>query len=210
MSNNNIPSRNTTKTNDDVINQIDEPFIEQSLSDDKTINPIVNIKGILKKPDTDLDEMMQRIRLNQIAKNLTMLTFIICYAPIILGNLYFAYTDDTYCISRHNPLIGLTLFDYLSIQAYVMSLTLALITLSIVYEPKDDSIWKTIYDNYILCYRAFSAFWLVFGIIIFAFLTYKQSCNNHIYYYLIITISIMTFTWVAVAFIHFKQLSMDN
>jgi hypothetical protein len=207
MSNNNIPSRNTTKTNDDVINQIDEPFIEQSLSDDKTINPIVNIKGILKKPDTDLDEMMQRIRLNQIAKNLTMLTFIICYAPIIFGNLYFAYTDDTYCISRHNPLIGLTLYDYLSIQAYVMFLTLVLIILSIVYEPKDDSIWKTIYNNYILCYRAFSVFWLVFGIIIFAFLTYKQSCNNHIYYYLIITISIMTFTWVAVAFLHFKQLS---
>jgi hypothetical protein len=209
MSNNNISSRNTTKINDGI-NQIDEPLVEQSLSDDKTINPIVNIKGILKKPDTDLDEMMQRIRLNQIAKNLTMLTFIICYAPIIFGNLYFAYTDDTYCISRHNPLIGLTLFDYLSIQAYVMSLTLALITLSIVYEPKDNSIWKTIYDNYILCYRAFSAFWLVFGIIIFAFLTYKQSCNNHIYYYLIITISITTFTWVAVAFIHFKQLRMDN
>jgi hypothetical protein len=210
MASTNIPFRNTTKTNDDVINKIDEPLVEQSLSDDKTINPIVNIKSILKKPDTDLDEMMQRIRLNQIAKNLTMLTFIICYAPIIFGNLYFAYTDDTYCISTRNPLIGLTLYHYLSIQAYVMFITLALIILSIVYEPKDDSIWKTIYDNYILCYRAFSAFWLAFGIIIFAFLTYKQSCNNHIYYYLIITISIMTFTWGAFAFLHFKQLKMNN
>ena len=209
MSNNNISSRNTTKINDGI-NQIDEPLIEQSLSDDKTINPIVNIKGILKKPETDINEMIQRMRLNQLAKNLTMLTFIICYAPIIIGNLYFAFNDNTYCISRRNPLIGLTLYDYLSIQAYVMSLTLALIMLSIVYEPKDDSIWKTIYDNYILCYRAFSAFWLAFGLIIFAFLTYKQSCNNHIYYYLIITISITTFTWVAVAFIHFKQLRMDN
>ena len=209
MSNNNISSRNTTKINDGI-NQIDEPLIEQSLSDDKTINPIVNIKGILKKPETDINEMIQRMRLNQLAKNLTMLTFIICYAPIIIGNLYFAFNDNTYCISRRNPLIGLTLYDYLSIQAYVMSLTLALIMLSIVYEPKDDSIWKTIYDNYILCYRAFSAFWLAFGLIIFAFLTYKQSCNNHIYYYLIITISIMTFTWGAVAFLHFKQLRMDN
>jgi hypothetical protein len=209
MSNNNISSRNTTKINDGI-NQIDEPLIEQSLSDDKTINPIVNIKGILKKPETDINEMIQRMRLNQLAKNLTMLTFIICYAPIIIGNLYFAFNDNTYCISRRNPLIGLTLYDYLSIQAYVMSLTLALIMLSIVYEPKDDSIWKTIYDNYILCYRAFSAFWLVFGLIIFAFLTYKQSCNNHIYYYLIITISIMTFTWGAVAFLHFKQLRMEN
>ena len=209
MSNNNISSRNTTKINDGI-NQIDEPLIEQSLSDDKTINPIVNIKGILKKPETDINEMIQRMRLNQLAKNLTMLTFIICYAPIIIGNLYFAFNDNTYCISRRNPLIGLTLYDYLSIQAYVMSLTLALIMLSIVYEPKDDSIWKTIYDNYILCYRAFSAFWLVFGLIIFAFLTYKQSCNNHIYYYLIITISIMTFTWGAFAFLHFKQLKMNN
>jgi hypothetical protein len=209
MSNNNISSRNTTKINDGI-NQIDEPLIEQSLSDDKTINPIVNIKGILKKPETDINEMIQRMRLNQLAKNLTMLTFIICYAPIIIGNLYFAFNDNTYCISRRNPLIGLTLYDYLSIQAYVMSLTLALIMLSIVYEPKDDSIWKTIYDNYILCYRAFSAFWLAFGLIIFAFLTYKQSCNNHIYYYLIITISIMTFTWGAVAFLHFKQLRMEN
>ena len=209
MSNNNIPSRNTTKINDGI-NQIDEPLDEQSLSDDNSINPIVNIKGILKKPETDINEMIQRMRLNQLAKNLTMLTFIICYAPIIIGNLYFAFNDNTYCISRRNPLIGLTLYDYLSIQAYVMSLTLALIMLSIVYEPKDDSIWKTIYDNYILCYRAFSAFWLAFGLIIFAFLTYKQSCNNHIYYYLIITISIMTFTWGAVAFLHFKQLRMDN
>jgi hypothetical protein len=182
-------------------------LIEQSLSEDNSNNPIVNIKGILKKPETDINEMIQRMRLNQLAKNLTMLIFIISYAPIIIGNLYFAFIDDTYCISRRNPLIGLTLYDYLSIQAYVMSITLALIILSIVYEPKDDSIWKTIYDNYILCYRAFSVFWLVFGIIIFAFLTYKQSCNNHIYYYLIITISIMTFTWVAVAFLHFKQLS---
>ena len=210
MASTNIPFRNTTKIIDNDINQIDEPLIEQSLSDDKTINPIVNIKGILKKPETDINEMIQRMRLNQIAKNLTMLTFIICYAPIIFGNLYFAYTDDTYCISRHNPLIGLTLYDYLSIQAYVMFLTLVLIILSIVYEPKDDSIWKISYDNYILGYRAFSAFWLVFGIIIFAFLTYKQSCNNHIYYYLIITISIMTFTWGAFAFLHFKQLRMDN
>ena len=210
MSNNNIPSRNTTKINDNNINQIDDTLIEQSLSDDISINPIVNIRGILKKPDTDLDEMMQRIRLNQLAKNLTMLTFIICYAPIIIGNLYFAFNDETYCISRHNPLIGLTLYDYLSIQAYVMLATLLIIILSIVYEPKDDSIWKTIYDNYILCYRAFSAFWLAFGIIIFAFLTYKQSCNNHIYYYLIITISIMTFTWGAVAFLHFQQLRMEN
>jgi hypothetical protein len=206
MSNNNIPSRNTTKINDGI-NQIDEPLDEQSLSDDNSINPMVNIKGILKKPETDINEMIQRMRLNQLAKNITMLTFIISYAPIIIGNLYFAFNDDTYCISRRNPLIGLTLYDYLSIQAYVMCLTLALIILSIVYEPKDDSIWKTIYNNYILCYRAFSVFWLVFGIIIFAFLTYKQSCNNHIYYYLIITISIMTFTWVAVAFLHFKQLS---
>ena len=58
MSNNNISSRNTTKINDGI-NQIDEPLIEQSLSDDKTINPIVNIKGILKKPETDINEMIQ-------------------------------------------------------------------------------------------------------------------------------------------------------
>ena len=65
MTSTNIPFRNTTKIIDNDINQMDEPLVEQSLSDDKTINPIVNIKGILKKPETDLEKLRQQEYLNE-------------------------------------------------------------------------------------------------------------------------------------------------
>ena len=210
MASTNLPFRTTIRTNDDIINQIDEPLIEQSLSEDKPNNPIINIKGILKKPETDLEKMRQNIRLTQIAKNLTILTFIVCYVPIIVANLYFAYNDTTSCISTHNPIIGLTLYDYLSIQAYTLAFTLALIILSIRCEPRNDSIWKTMYDNYILFYRAFAAFWFGLGVIVFSFLVHKRLCNNGIYYYVIILMGITIIAWVILAILHYNQTKIQK
>ena len=210
MTSNNIPFRNTTKIIDNDINQMDEPLVEQSLSDDKTINPIVNIKGILKKPETDLEKLRQQVYLNEIAKNLTILTFIVCYVPIIAGNLYFAYTDTTSCISRQNPIIGLTLYDYLSVQAYTLAFTLIIIIANILCEPHSESIWKTFYNNYILFYRAFAVFWFALGIIVLLFLVHKRLCNNGIYYYVIILMGVTIITWVLLAILHYRETRMQK
>ena len=174
-------------------NTIDEPLFEQSLSSDSSSNSS-NIRGILKRPLTDLDKLLEEQRLKKIAKTVTIITFIVVYTPIIAFNLYFAYTDNTSCISRVNPIISLTLYDYLTIQAYTMTFTLGLIVLDEFVDNRDGTIFKTFYNNYILCYRVFSLSWIAIGVIIFIFITYNRLCSNGIHYYVAVVTIILAFS----------------
>jgi hypothetical protein len=189
------PFRHTNSNNSNN-SQLDDPLFEQSLSSDASNNSnnSPNIRGILKRPLTDLDKFRQQNQLKQMARMFTIITFIVVYTPIIAFNLYFALTDNTSCVSRVNPIIGLTLYDYLTIQAYSMALTLALIILDHFYDPKIFPRFKTFYNNYILCYRIFSLIWVSIGVIIFVFITYKRLCSSGIYYYVAIITGILTFS----------------
>ena len=176
---------------------IDEPLFEQSLSSSNSSN----IKGILRRPLTDLDKLIEAQRLKQLARILTIITFIVVYTPIISFNLYFAYTDNTSCISRVNPIIALTLYDYLTIQAYTMAFTLGLIVLDEFVDNRDGTIFQTFYNNYILCYRAFSLAWISIGIILFIFIAYKRLCSNGIFYYVAI-VTVVLASSILISIIH--------
>lgn len=172
---------------------IDEPLFEHSLSSSSS-STSSNIRGILKRPLTDLDKLIEEQRLKKIAKTVTIITFIVVYTPIIAFNLYFAYTDKTSCISRVNPIISLTLYNYLTIQAYTMAFTLGLIVIDEFVDNRDGTIFKTFYNNYILCYRVFSLSWIAIGVIIFIFIAYKRLCSNSIYYYVAVVTVILAFS----------------
>jgi len=169
--------------NNDSLN---DPLFEESLS--KSSSP--SIRGILKPP---IDKLDQQLKLNQLARTLTIGIFIVVYAPIIAFNLYFAYTNNTLCVSYINPIIGLSLYDYLTVQAYTLTFTLGLIIFDEFVDFRDGTMFKTFYDNYILCYRVFSLAWVSVGIILFIFITYKRLCSNGIYYYVATITGILAF-----------------
>jgi len=171
-------------------NQLEDLLVEELLSDSSINSP--NVRGILKKQMTNVDKLIQQQQLKEMARIFVMITFIVVYAPIISFNLYFAYTNNTSCVYYINPIIGLSLYDYLTVQAYTMALTLGLIILDGILDFRDDTIFKTLYKNYLLCYRVFSIAWISIGIIIFIFITYKGFCSNSIYYYVAIVTGILT------------------
>jgi uncharacterized membrane protein len=201
------PFRHTNSNN----SQLDDMLVEQSLSSDCSNNSNnSNVRSILKRPLTDLDKFRHQHQLKQMARMFTIITFIVVYTPIIAFNLYFAFTDNTSCVSRVNPIIGLTLYDYLTIQAYGMTLTLALIVLDDFYDPKIFPRFKTFYNNYILCYRVFSLIWVSIGVIIFVFVTYKRLCSTGIYYYVGAVTSILTFTIIVGIICQYKNNNTNN
>jgi len=177
-------------------NQLNDPLVEESLSDSSS-NTSSNIKSILKHPLTNMDKLRQQQHLNRIAKMLAIGTFVVVYTPIIAFNLYFAFTNNSSCIYKLNPIIGLNLYDYLTIQAYTMTFTLGLFILDEFIDSKDGSIFRTFYNNYILCYRVFSLAWVFVGIILFIFITYRGLCSNRIYYYVAIVTGILALSTIA-------------
>ena len=185
---------------------MDEPLFEQSLSSDGSSNSS-NIKGILNRPRTDLDKLIEEQRLKKIAKIVTIIIFIVVYTPIIAFNLYFAYTDNTSCVSRESPIIGLSLYNYLTVQAYTMAFTLALIILDDFVDNREDTFFKMFYNNYILCYRVFSLSWIAIGVIIFIFITYNRLCSNSIHYYVAIITVILAFS---ILFAVIRQYKYDS
>lgn len=181
---------------------IDEPLFDQSLSSDMSSNSSnTNIRSIMKRPLTDLDKYIEKQRLKTIARMITIITFIVVYIPIIAFNLYFAYTDNTSCVSQRNPMIGLTLYNYLTVQAYSLALTLALIILDEIIDQLDGVLFKSLYKNYILCYRVFSIVWISIGVIIIIFITYNRLCSNGIYYYVAVITSILAFS-IIISIVH--------
>jgi hypothetical protein len=185
---------------------INEPLFEQSLSSDGSSNSS-NIRGILKHPRTDLDKLLEEQRLKKIAKIVTIITFIVVYTPIIAFNLYFAYTNKTLCVSRESPIIGLSLYNYLTVQAYTMAFTLALIILDDFVDNREGTLFKTFYNNYILCYRVFSLSWIAIGVIIFIFITYNRLCSNGIHYYVAVVTVILAFS---ILFSVIRQYNYDS
>ena len=175
--------------------QLSSHLVEESLSDTSINTP--TIRGILKQQMTSVDKLDQQRRLSQLAKTLTIGIFIVVYAPIIAFNLYFAYTNNTSCVSYVNPIIGLSLYDYLTIQAYTMTFTLGLIVLDEFVDTQIFTRFKTFYDNYILCYRVFSIAWVSVGIILFTFITYRSLCSNGIYYYVAIVTGVLALSTMA-------------
>ena len=175
--------------------QLSSHLVEESLSDTSINTP--SIRGILKQQMTSVDKLDQQLKLSQLAKTLTIGIFIVVYAPIIAFNLYFAYTNNTSCVSYVNPIIGLSLYDYLTIQAYTMTFTLGLIVLDEFVDTQIFTRFKTFYDNYILCYRVFSIAWVSVGIILFTFITYRSLCSNGIYYYVAIVTGVLALSTMA-------------
>lgn len=175
--------------------QLSSHLVEESLSDTSINTP--SIRGILKQQMTSVDKLDQQLKLSQLAKTLTIGIFIVVYAPIIAFNLYFAYTNNTSCVSYVNPIIGLSLYDYLTIQAYTMTFTLGLIVLDEFVDPRIFTRFKIFYDNYILCYRVFSIAWVSVGIILFTFITYRSLCSNGIYYYVAIVTGVLALSTMA-------------
>ena len=175
--------------------QLSSHLVEESLSDTSINTP--TIRGILKQQMTSVDKLDQQLKLSQLAKTLTIGIFIVVYAPIIAFNLYFAYTNNTSCVSYVNPIIGLSLYDYLTIQAYTMTFTLGLIVLDEFVDTQIFTRFKTFYDNYILCYRVFSIAWVSVGIILFTFITYRSLCSNGIYYYVAIVTGVLALSTMA-------------
>lgn len=191
-------------------NTMDEPLFEHSLSSSGSSSNSSNIKGILKRPRTDLDKFLEEQRLKKMSKMLIIITFIVVYTPIIAFNLYFAYTNNTSCVLKEAPMIGLNLYNYLTVQAYTMAATLGLIILDEFVDNRQGTIFKTVYNNYILCYRVFSMAWISIGIIIFIFITYNRLCSNGIYYYVSVIISILAFS-ILIGVIHqYKDKSKLN
>jgi hypothetical protein len=186
-----------SNSNSNSNSTIDEPLFNQSVSSSNSSN----IRGILKRPLTDLDKLIEKQRLKQLAKTLTIITFIVVYTPIIAFNLYFAYTDNTSCISRVNPIIALTLYDYLTIQAYTMAFTLGLFILDEIVDNRDGTIFKIFYNNYILCYRVFSLAWISIGVILFIFIAYKRLCSNGIFYY-VAAVTVVLASTILISVIH--------
>jgi hypothetical protein len=184
-------------------NQLTTSLIEESLSDTSINSP--NIRGILKQQMTNLEKLRQQQELKEMAKIFKMVTFIVVYAPIIGFNLYFAYSNNTSCVYKLNPFIGLNLYDYLTVQAYIMTLTLGLIIFDRIFDFRDDTIFKTFYNNYILFYRVFSIAWISIGIIILIFITYNRLCSNGIYYYVTIVTGILTFCTIVSIIQHYKD-----
>lgn len=174
-------------------NTIDEPLFDQSLSSNSNSSN-TNIRSIMKRPLTDLDKYIEKQRLKTMSRMITIITFIVVYIPIIAFNLYFAYTDNTSCVSQRSPMIGLTLYDYLTVQAYSLALTLALIILDEIIDQLDGVLFKSLYKNYILCYRVFSIVWISVGVIMIIFITYNRLCSNGIYYYVGAITSILAFS----------------
>jgi len=183
--------------------QLSSPLVEESLSDTSINSP--NIRGILKQQMTSVDKLDQQLKLRQLAKTLTIITFIVVYTPIIAFNLYFAYSDNTSCVSYINPIIGLNLYDYLTVQAYTMTFTLGLIVLDEFVDPRIFTRFKTFYDNYILCYRVFSLAWISVGIILFISITYNRLCSNGIYYYVATVTGLLAFSIMISVFKQYKD-----
>ena len=187
---------------------MDEPLFDQSLSSN---NNSSNIRGILKRPLTNLDKLIEKQRLKQIVRTLTIITFIVVYIPIIAFNLYFAYTDNTSCVLRNSPIISLSLYNYLTVQAYTMAITLGLILLDEFVDNREGTLFKTIYNNYILCYPLFSLAWIAIGVIIFIFITYNRLCSNGIYYYVAGITSILAFSiLIAVVYQYKEETKLNN
>jgi len=187
--------------------QLTTSLVEESLSINTSNTSInsPNVRGILKKQMTNIDKLIQQQKLKELVRTFTMITFIVVYTPIIAFNLYFAYTNNTSCVSQINPIIGLNLYDYLTVQAYTMTFTLGLIVLDEFVDYKRYHIFKSLYDNYILCYRVFSLAWISIGVILFIFITYNKLCNNGIYYYVTIVTSILTFCTIISIIQHYKD-----
>jgi hypothetical protein len=181
-------------------NQLEDPLVEESLSDTSINSP--NIRGILKKQMNNLEKLREEQNLKQMYKMLTTITFIVVYTPIIAFNLYFAYTNNTSCVSTVIPNIGLNLYYYLSVQAYSMALTLGLIILG---DFVDSTAFKTFYKIYVSLYRVFFLAWISIGIILFVFITHKRLCSNGIYYYVTIMTAILTFCTIVSIIQHYKD-----
>ena len=187
------------------VSTMDEPLFDQSLSSSNSSN--TNIRSILKRPLTDLDKLIEEHRIKKMAKTLTILTFVVVYTPIIAFNLYFAYSDNTSCISQKSPIIGLNLYNYLTVQAYTMATTLGLIILDNFVDNREGTLFKTFYSNYILCYRVFSLSWIAIGVILFIFITFNRLCSNGIYYYVAVTTVLLALS-ILISVIH--QYKSDN
>lgn len=193
-------------SNSNSNNTMDEHLFEHSLSSSSS-STSSNIRGILKRTRTNLDKLLEEQRLKKIAKIVTIITFIVVYTPIIAFNLYFAYTDNSSCVLRESPIIGLSLYNYLTVQAYTMAFTLTLIILDDFVDNRDDTFFKTFYNNYILCYRVFSLSWIAIGVIIFIFITYNRLCSNGIHYYVAVVTVILAFS---ILFAVIRQYNYDS
>lgn len=184
-------------------NQLDDPLVEESLSDISINSP--SIRGILKKQMNNLEKLREEQNLKEMAKMVTIITFIVVYTPIIALNLYFAFTNNTSCVSKVIPTIGLNLYDYLTVQAYSMATTLGLIILGDLLDAQDGSSFKSFYKIYVSFYRIFSLVWISIGIVLFVFITHKKLCSNGIYYYVTIMTGILTFCTVFSIIQHYKD-----
>jgi hypothetical protein len=183
--------------------QLTSCLVEESLSDTSINTP--SIRSILKQQMTSVDKLNQQRRLSQLAKMITIITFIVVYTPIIAFNLYFAYSDNTSCVSYINPIIGLNLYDYLTVQAYTMTFTLGLIVLDEFVDPRIFTRFKTFYDNYILCYRVFSLAWISVVISLFISITYYRLCSKVIYYYVATVTILLAFSIMISVFKQYKD-----
>jgi hypothetical protein len=214
MTTHNIPFVNSSR-NQEHESLIDIPIDEHNLdvirnsinsnNNNSNSNSSNIIRGILKKPPSESDIFQRSFEIKQMAKQLTIITFMLIYFPIIGLNLWFAFTDFS-CINTSNSFIQLNLYDYLVVDSITLLTTLISIILSIIYDPQDHSILKHLYDGYIMCYKLFSLIWLTLGAVIFWLLIDSfRSCSYNVYYYLTVVIIIRIAIHAFYILVHYKQ-----
>jgi hypothetical protein len=191
----------TTLYTVDINNNTNIPYEEV---DDSSASPSTtsntSTKSILKNSSPYFQELNHQHSL-KISKMITTLGLIIIQVPIVIFNVYFAYNTRSSCVSVLDPLIGLSLHDYLVGQAYIIAFTLALRVPYDIYELEKVPICQLIFVMYKMCYRIFALLWVSFGIMLISFVTTKNLCSNeYVYFYTIVTI-IITLSFIGVSII---------
>jgi hypothetical protein len=202
----------TTLYTVDINNTINIPYPyeeEDDISTSPSTSSNISTKSILKNSSPYFDELNHQHSL-KMAKMVTNLGLIIIQLPIVIFNVYFAYNTRSSCVSVLEPLIGLSLHDYLVGQAYVIAFTLALRVPYDIYDLEKVPICQLIFDMYKMCYRIFALFWVSFGIMLISFVTTNNLCSNeYVYFYTIVTI-IITLSFIGMSIIVHIQNTLNS
>lgn len=206
-------------------NPIRGPLFDESIDDDDDddykseitstiynnhdLQHLHNLHSILKQPITESERIQTTDIINLMAKKLTILSFSLAYLPIIIGNMYYALTDKS-CATLNHTMIILNLYDYLIVDSVTLFITLFAIIFSIIHEFKDNTFIKYIYDIYLICYKVFSFIWLIIGALIFWMIIDNHLCDNHLYYYLYITLIIKIICQGLYIMILFRQYNLSK
>jgi Ni/Fe-hydrogenase subunit HybB-like protein len=156
-------------------------------------NRLVKFYSANKDKDTDREsESEPDIKRKIIIKLLVLIFIIVIGIPIIIGDLYYGYTNSS-CVNDYPNTLNINMKSYLIVSAYYSIISCVILCIVYFYNKNEYKnlhliIFLTAIESFMII---FLSVWSIIGSVIFWGTLYNGGkCNKNILTYLLITLTI--------------------